>query len=498
MRTSSYVIYVDLPDNCDEMLLVHGYTGAYDRVSTQVANFVRSLELRRPPKPLYGTWSSDPAIDHQLMPPSDSTIETLRRRGYLTDMGFDEEEEMFKRIAAKLHQFASQRASYIFMPTYNCNLRCSYCFQDHMRTKPGYNHLLRLMTRETVDRIFKGIINIELAHGMNPDAKGKRSVGFFGGEPLLAANRAIVQYIMEKFPDRGEAVFWAVSNATELEAYEDILSPEKLGSIQITLDGPPTEHDKRRIYEDRSGSFAKIARNISLALDRGVSINIRLNVDRCNISQLPELAEVIHHNAWDKYPNFSVYTAPIRAANQNVNQSEVMDSWELDNAVASMQEQHPLVSIMAQPDDGIKRQAFRLFKDPEHVLPNFRESFCSAHTGMYIFDSFADIYACWERTGDPSVRIGRIGENGDLEFNAPIFQLWRTRTVASNPVCRKCRYALHCGGGCAVLAQGKTGELHTNYCDGFSSRFRANVAEAYLAHISGKDLAEGADRLCDQ
>jgi len=52
LRTSSYTIYVDLPGNEEEMLLVHTYTGAFDRVSRRVATWVRSLEAGRPPKPL--------------------------------------------------------------------------------------------------------------------------------------------------------------------------------------------------------------------------------------------------------------------------------------------------------------------------------------------------------------------------------------------------------------------------------------------------------------
>src|SRR3954468_1184393 len=56
MRTSSYVIYVDLPDTQDEVLLVHGYTGAYDRVSRKVAAFLRNGEAGHVPRPLYGTW----------------------------------------------------------------------------------------------------------------------------------------------------------------------------------------------------------------------------------------------------------------------------------------------------------------------------------------------------------------------------------------------------------------------------------------------------------
>jgi hypothetical protein len=42
LRTSSYVIYVDLPHNDHEMLLVHGYTGAFDKVSKRIATFVRA------------------------------------------------------------------------------------------------------------------------------------------------------------------------------------------------------------------------------------------------------------------------------------------------------------------------------------------------------------------------------------------------------------------------------------------------------------------------
>jgi uncharacterized protein len=70
--------------------------------------------------------------------------------------------------------------------------------------------------------------------------------------------------------------------------------------------------------------------------------------------------------------------------------------------------------------------------------------------------------------------------------------------VASNPVCRRCRYALHCGGGCAVLALGRSGQYHSHFCDGFASRFRSSVAEAYIRFDNGEDLAVRGERVCDQ
>ena len=312
-------------------------------------------------------------------------------------------------------------------------------------------------------------------------AQPSRSVGFFGGEPLLAANRPVVEYIIEKTMKLGSGNFWAISNATELEAYQDLLGPGKISTIQITLDGPPTEHDKRRIYPDGAGSFEKIAKNISMALDCGAGISLRMNVDRTNLEQLPELANIFHERGWAKNKKFAAYTAPV----SHIDKSISLDSWQLSQALTVMEKQYPSVSIIDKPSDRIKVKARKLFRDPENVIPAMKESFCGAHTGEYLFDCFADMYACWEQTGDPSIKIGHIDKDGNLNMSMPVLNKWRDRTVATGPVCSKCRYALYCGGGCAVLAEGRTGNFNMNYCDGFGSNFRAAIAQAYVEHLSG-------------
>lgn len=498
MRTSSYTVYVDLPGNSEDMLLVHGYTGAYDKVSRRVASYLRSLERKRPPKPLYGDWTPEPQIEGQVPSPSEQTIQILKTRGYLTEFSPEEEEEAFAQFAGKLHEHnIHQMPSYIMMPTYNCNLRCSYCFQDHMRTDPRFGHLLRTMQPAMVDRIFAAMVRIESMHGVNGDGP-RRRIGFFGGEPLLEECRPIVQYIVDKALALGAATFWAVTNGTDLHAYQDLLSPSRISAIQVTIDGPPEEHDRRRIYADGSGSYERIADNIKMALDQGVYVSIRLNLDRNNIHQIPELASDFIGRGWDRHPRFSVYTAPIRAENKNTDAKTTFNTWELDQSLVEMIAKDPDIGLISRPDDTIKMQARRLFREPSTSMPTFKESFCSAHTRMYIFDVFGDIYACWDRTGDPSIRIGHVEEEGDVTLNTEVNNLWKSRTVATNPVCRRCRYALHCGGGCAVLAIGQTGKYHANFCDGFASRFRANVAEAYLDHIHGATLEQKGGRVCDQ
>lgn len=500
LRTSSYTIYVALPGNDDEMLLVHGYSGAYDKVSRRVAEFLLSREAGPPPKPLYGEWSSEPALERcaEAEAPSAATIEQLQRRGYLTAMSVDEEEGYFARTAKKLHRIRQQGSvNYLFMPTYQCNLRCPYCFQNHMRTDPAFRHLLRVISREMVDQIFEALPTVELGHGIEPGDEITRRIGFYGGEPLLASNRGVIEYIMDSARRLGPADFWAVSNATELDAYEGLLGPDGIAMIQITLDGPAEEHDQRRVHADGSGSFAQITRNIDRCLEWGVHVSLRMNLDRTNIGNVPRLADEIVARGWDQHPGFSAYTARIVATNDKTTiKNSFLTTWELDQALDELRSEYPNMRIIGRPDDGMNMRSRKLFETRRDGLAQLKTSFCSAHTNMYIFDAFGDIYACWDRTGDEKVRIGRVREGGQVEMDEGRTRMWRSRTPASNPTCRKCRYAFQCGGGCAVLAEGQKGKFFSNYCDGFADRFRHSVATAYLEYVSGAEALKQV-RVCD-
>jgi uncharacterized protein len=494
LRASSYAVYVDLPGDQAEMLLVHSYTGAYDKVSRRVATYLRSLDSGHAPKPLYGDWSPEPKVDGAVLAPSEETIERLKKRGYLTPMTTEEEEAFFTNVTSTFHQRAVHQApGYILMPTYQCNLRCSYCFQDHMRTDPAYGHLLRTMEPAMVDRIFQGMEQIEAAHGIPAGAEVMRNITLFGGEPLLRESRPIIEYILNKAFAHGKANITAITNATDLDAYEDLLGPGKISFLQVTLDGPPEEHDKRRIYADGTGSFERIAKNVTMALERGTRISMRMNVDRANITHLPALADEFVARGWAAHRLFSAYVAPVHASNEQTSEKSTFNSWELNNAKAL----HPSVRRLGGGDDSLLGKARKIFDQQVDPLTGFRSSFCGAHNSMYVVDAFGDLYACWERTGDPSLRIGAIEPSGEVRMSRAIMDMWRNRSVTSNPVCRKCRYASYCGGGCAVLAEGQTGSLYTNHCDGFGKRFRASVAEAYGDHVAGVKPETSAERVCD-
>jgi uncharacterized protein len=492
LRASNYNIYVDLQEP-GHVLLVHGYSGAFDKVSSSVARYVRSLDSK-PPKPLYGSWSGEDDAD-PIVRPSDATVEVLKKRGYLTGMTREDERARFDAFVRRQHEFDIKRGpGYLFMPTYDCNLRCAYCFQDHMRTDAAYAHLLRMMTPATVDRIVKSTVGIEARHGVSYGEGQKRSVMLFGGEPLLERARPTVAYILEAMNRLGPISVSAVTNGTELERYEDLLGPEAIGTLQVTIDGPKAKHDSRRIYADGSGSFERICDNIDRALARQTRVDVRLNIDRTNLDELPAIATFFVERGWHGHPLFSAYTAPITATNGKTEKRTTFNSYDLGIEVRKLRERHADMTVIQPPDDSLRSQLRAILEGKSDPRGSMRTSFCGAHTAMYMFDPFGDIYACWERTGDKNIRIGWVDDEGEAHFVQDRLADWRSRTVTSNETCGQCRYSLYCGGGCAVLAEGLHGTMFGNYCDAFAKRMRTSLSEVYGSMSRGA-LPEDDERV---
>lgn len=484
MHTSCFTIYVDLPERRDQVLLVHGYTGAYDIVSSDVADYLRAHDPQKFAKPLFGAWT--PRNPPAFLPDdahNDPTLAHLEMRGYLTEKTAEEEYAFVQGAAERLHVVRRTRApEFIFIPTYDCNLRCPYCFQGHMRADTGKH--LRPMSVAMADRLIEGLRSIEAHHDI-PKTDYVRSIGFFGGEPLLRENRQVLEHIISRITEMGPAHFWAVTNATELEAFGDLLGPGGIDTLQITLDGIRQKHDERRKHPDGTGSFTQITSNIHLALERGAAVQVRINVDRSNLSALPEIARYAISAGWNSFSNFDLYTAPIHGAAEVAGQNGVFSTRQLSDALDGLRASHPEMTVFRQQDTAIKMRAQKMMAGDANALHALKSCFCSANDRMYILDGFADVYACWEHTCDRQQRIGSIAEDGKYRVDPEMEQIWHNRSAASNPVCRQCRYVFYCGGGCANLAEQKHHSYLANFCDEYAMRFRRRVAEAYLEHATG-------------
>jgi uncharacterized protein len=277
MRVSRYVFASDIDDQ-GFAIIAHGYSGAVDKIDGRVATEILALR------------GADAANLSSRVNPS--TRKLLAARGYLTDLTAEQERDLVISLSRQMHahDLATTPTGFMFVPAYTCNLRCPYCFQPHEFHK-GVGRYGVILSRELVDAGFKlverfgppgslarhlGLLDAETADGST--AKPFDQIGLFGGEPLSAETVDIVEYIVAQARHRGMAVT-AITNGVELDLFAHVMAPDGLREVQITLDGMPHVHDRRRIGPNFRKSFQRISDNIDLALSRGVKVSLRMNVD---------------------------------------------------------------------------------------------------------------------------------------------------------------------------------------------------------------------------
>jgi uncharacterized protein len=475
-RVSDYTIIIDLSEV--ETLLIHGYSGSWDIVSSDVAATL--IEASKHQKKRTGFALQDKSFYPNGVPLDSLDCDVrgyLVKKGYLTNLTPPEEQHLVAQITSELHKQAKQDPpSYVFTLSYACNLSCSYCFQHSTRTNRPEN-VKRHMSQAMVDSFFSLIPVIDERHCIPPGAKGgqnRRRITLFGGEPLLGQFSSIADYVIQSAQNLGPVSIAAVTNGTELHKCADLLGPDKISFLQIPMDGGPQFHDKRRSLPGGLATFALIARNIDLALGRDVRVKVRVNTDHENVESFPILADIMEKRGWLDNPLFSAYAIPLHETSGSGYNSYGFGSWQLGNRLRELSNDYPLVARIAGPDAPWERKLIRQLGGNDDPLFHYQPCYCGAHIQTWVFDPFGDIYACWERAGQKDERIGKVSKNGDLILFEQMEQRWRSRTIVSNPICGKeCPYALYCGGGCALLAELNNGYLHSHFCDDFDKRFRA-------------------------
>lgn len=497
LRLSSHTIFCDLSPY--EVLLIHGYSGAWDIVDRELADLLRPSDdcdrrasARRLPN------QDIQAINLNDFPGEVSDL--LARRGYVTDLAPDDEEQLAVQLGSALHRAAHQGApSYVLTLTYDCNLRCPYCFQSGLRNALSADAAPAMMSSQLVDKIFLAMPEIEKVsapEGVAGDAQDRRRIMLFGGEPLREHSRALVEHILVRTQAReGRGTVSAVTNGTELHHFGDLLGPSGLSFLQITLDGPRTVHDSRRVGADGLPTFAQIVRNIDLALERGTTIKLRINLDKESVASLGELADSMRHWGWLDHENFSAYAVPLHKSLGGNCDSAGFGSWELTNLLGTVPADSSSARLIDGPDGHLRQRVRELLGGDRDPFQSLQPAFCGAHTTTWVFDPKGDIYACWECAGNTRERIGHLTASGDLVIDSPGTSRWRNRTVTSSPSCRRCPYAFFCGGGCALQAQLRHGKLNSNFCDDFGERFRRIAVEEVRARHFGA-IARQVHRGC--
>ena len=284
-RFSSYSIVIPLDSEPENVFMMHGYTGAIDVLSKEIAEYLQSHD----------------SFTNKDVPCTKATIDVLEKRGYITKRSKEEEIEYARRLANALYRKENiLNNSFTVVVTYDCNFRCPYCFEKNIK------RATTTFTEEMTDKLYKAVLEIA------PEKKLRNNtITLYGGEPFMKENKEAVINLVEKGKKLGFK-FSAITNGYDLDFYEQLLGPDSVCHIQITIDGMPELHNQKRIHRCGLQTFDKIVQNIGLALNKNVSVSVRVNTDRNNIHQLNELQQLFASRGYTDNRLFYMYSALLR------------------------------------------------------------------------------------------------------------------------------------------------------------------------------------------
>jgi uncharacterized protein len=438
-----------IPISEDEYILVNTHTGAVDSVDRSVVEFLENV-----------------ARDGKAVPASgdEENVSILSKRGYLTEKTVEEEMNSLEELFRLHFENVRKCKNHKLIVTYNCNLRCKYCYETNLK-EHGSNWLERAFNEQEVDAVYNIITTL--------DAKCEQKtkiITLYGGEPLLPQNMQVVMYIMQKGLKLGYR-FRAITNGVSLREYAPDLKKEGLDKVQVTLDGLGEIHDKRRCKADGTGTFDEIVEGIDEARKAGIMINLRITLDPSNFDNVKSLLDFIVDRGWHQDKNVAPYLAKV----WDQPRSEYSPIMPWDEAVLKM------IDLVASSRDfrflvrGLTsvNSLGRLFFSNEWY-PHFY--CCEANSNSIFYDPHGNMYTCWESVGQEEHSIGKFRPK--IEFNENS-KLWLSRNIFNVSACRSCKYATLCGGGCPIRAYYKTGSIMSPNCEGIQKYIDTYITMLY-------------------
>ena len=307
-----------------------------------------------------------------------------------------------------MYRFNTNHLTLTIAPTLKCNFNCVYCYED------GYRYTT--MDKETQDAVIKFvkqyIANISTL-----------TVMWYGGEPLLAIDT--IDYLTQEFlklcGDKVKYTAAMVTNGYNLNKDNvNRLKKLKVKRVQITIDGPKIIHDERRKLSNGKGSFDKIISNIQESYNE-LSITIRINIDKDNVSSLNKLLGVFEDAGIKNKVPF--YLAPVDKINDICYDINCFNSYDFSI------EEINFYKIALQ-------RGFYSVPLPQPVL-----GICGAVAlNSYVIDPKGNLYKCWNSIGRVEEKVGNI-------FNDNLLK-WLLYNPLENNECRECNVLPLCMGGC--------------------------------------------------
>ncbi|MDE6392004.1 MAG: radical SAM protein [Muribaculaceae bacterium] len=249
MKASEYNYMIPFGEN---VLFVNGITEAFFKVSRSNADaYKKIIDNPDTNRKIYGAF-----------------ISRMMSQGFIIDDAVNEADVIRRKFESKRvgHQYYL-----MVLPTYQCNLRCWYCTQNHE------NLFMDDLTFEKIKSLVK--------RKLDNDKIKDFHLAWFGGEPLLAYDKLLELTVFARDLTKELGKSFSSSITTN----GTLLNPERIESLreagighyQITLDGDRKMHNSIKEL-GRISAYDRTLDNINL-IARHTSVSLRFNYTKDNL-----------------------------------------------------------------------------------------------------------------------------------------------------------------------------------------------------------------------
>ena len=382
------------------------------------------------------------------------TADVLLSDGFLVRGRSDDDE----RLRAHLDQAAEGIPGTMYvtlMPTLQCNLACSYCFQ---KEHPAFTKMSSATEDATVEWLLRRF-----------DERGLRRlhIHYFGGEPTTRKDYCLrtAQALSASMKARGAEFTWEMTTngvlldvgfARQMEAFGR-------GSFKVTLDGDRETHDRMRVYRDGRGSFDAIFANVSALARAGCKVYVSGHFFPDQAASFEKLLDRLQESGVSQLLAGVLFRPMVDTQRQGTGTC---------TGCSEAQETQTLVQLNRSIER--RRMAPAQTSPLEGMLGP-----CELHwKNNYTIDPEGRVYKCPVVAGLPGLEVAQVA-SGSAERVAPLLELrpWEK--------CGDCPYLPVCVGGCLGGKFLKTSRRDEVACkkDMFEKTFRESVVHRYLAEF---------------
>ncbi|MCK4732444.1 MAG: radical SAM protein [Methanophagales archaeon] len=357
---------------------------------------------------------------------SDGYLNKLKESGIIREAPVDE----LELVEYYLNQTKFQNVAQItiILTTY-CNLACIYCYERTLQLKERKMDLKT--AKKTIDFLKQLVKTKSISH---------LSLEFYGGEPFL--EYPLMKFIarqLHKFCQnrRVKFNFGIMTNGTTIpENSVTELIEIGLKRIQISLDGPPEIHDKRRPTKLGEPTFKAILKNIK-QVSQLMPVNVRVNIDWENEKSIAELFSIFCKHGLKNRIN--IYFVPVIPERDQY--------FKKDRKSMSSINWEEIIQIGSK--SGIRNTMSYYATGPCHFSSD----------NSFAIDPRGYLYKCLPL---PETKVGHV--------TSPILNQRHIESIESNPwkysdECLQCVYLPLCFGGCRYKAFVNSGDYGAIFCE---------------------------------